>query len=133
MASPDAAGMKELFPQFASHDDDLLDLWIGQAALRFTSSRLGLQWSMAAYLFAAHNLVQFPATSTGDEATARGPVTAESVGDVSRSYGSAVDIARVPSSLQEFLTTVYGQKLIGIVLSRNAARGRVIRTGSSEA
>ncbi len=131
MASPDAAGMKALFPQFASSDDDLIEEWLTQAALRFRSARFGSQWSMAAYLFAAHNIVQFPATTTGDEATARGPVTAESVGDVSVSYGDGIDLSRVPASLMEFATTSYGRRLIGIVQSRYQTAARVVRTGSS--
>ena len=133
MASPSATGMKALFPQFSSHTDAQLEAWIAQAALRFTSARFGAQWSMAAYLYAAHQLVSFDPLSSnnGGDHISRGPVASESVLDQSKSFGSTVDMGKVGSGSMEFTSTKYGQQLIGIINSRAASRGFVVLTGSS--
>ena len=133
MASPTAAEFQQLFPQWAATADADVERWLAQAALRFMPSRFHAQWSMAAYLYPAHQLTLFnpdAADNSGDH-DARGPVTADRVGDLSRSYAQPVELAKVPASLQWLSTTTYGLQLIGIVLSRSAARGRVVRTGSS--
>lgn len=133
MASPSADEFKLLFPQFAGTADAHITRWLAQAPLRFTPRKFGAQWPMAAYLFTAHQLVSFPPdaeTNAGDHVS-RGPVTSQKVGDLSTNYAGTVDMARVPASLTWLTSTTYGQQLIGIILSRSAARGRVIRTGSS--
>lgn len=136
MASPTATEFKELFPQFASLSDTAVERWLDQAPLRFKASKFHAQWHMAAYLYTAHQLVMFnPAASADNSADheSRGPIMAEKVGDLSRSYGSTIDMASVPKSLLWLTSTTYGQQLIGLILSRSAARGRVVRTGSSYA
>lgn len=127
-ASPDAAGFKALFTRFAAMSDDAVNVWIVQAALRFSSAAFGAQWTMAVYLYVAHQLTVF--TGDSGESEVRGPVTSESVGDVSRSYGS-ISIENVPESLSEFTTTRYGVQLINIIQSRSAARARVVTATSS--
>ena len=133
MANPTAAEFKTLFPQWAATSDTSVDAWIVQAALRFTPSKFGAQWAMAAYLYTGHQLALHnpDAADASGNHLARGPVTADKVGDLSRSYGSTVDMTRIPASLQWLASTVYGQQLIGVIMSRSAARGRVVRTGSS--
>lgn len=133
MASPTAAEFKSLFPQFSATADADVEAWLAQAPLRFKASRFHTQWSMAAYLYTAHQLQLFSpdrSDSSGDH-VAIGPVTSQKVGDLATSYGSTLDMARVPSSLMWLISTTYGQQLIGVILSRSAARGRVVRTGSS--
>jgi hypothetical protein len=134
-ASPTAAEFKALFPQFAAKADDDVERWLAQAPLRFMPRKFGTQWSMAAYLYAAHQLVLFDPDSAdaSGQHVQRGAVTSEKVGDLQRNYASPVDLARVPPSLLWLTTTVYGLQLIGVILSRSAAQGRVVRTGSSYA
>lgn len=133
MPSPSATEFKALFPQWASTADDDVERWLAQAGLRFMARKFGAQWSMAAYLYTAHQLQLFnpDASDPSEQHVARGPVTSDRVGDVARSYGTTVDLARVPASLTWLTSTTYGQQLIGIILSRNASRGRVVRTGAS--
>jgi len=127
------AGFKALFPQFSAQADAEIEAWFDQAPTRFTASRFGLQWTMAVYCYTAHNLVLFnpDAIDMSEQGVATGPVTARKVGDLSRSYGASIDMARVPASMMEFTSTPYGQRLIGIFLSRSAGHARVVLTGSS--
>jgi hypothetical protein len=124
--------MKVLFPQFSAIDDADITAWLVQASLRWTVARLGQQWEMIAYLYAAHQLTLNPPDGSGSGGGAVGAVTSESVGDVSRSWGDGgLSVANVPSSLVGFLSTRYGVELIGLLLSRSRYRPRVIRTGAS--
>jgi hypothetical protein len=133
--APTATGLQARFLQFASTDTDYIDIWLAEAALRFTPARFGAQWDMAAYLFACHSMVLFPATeaAAGAADESRGAITGEKVGDLSRNYADGIDMARVPASLMDFTATTYGRKLIGIILSRRHATPMVILTGSSRA
>lgn len=128
-----AAEFKQLFPQWSATADADVERWLAQAALRFSPARFHAQWSMAAYLYTAHQLALFnpDATDSSGDHEARGPLVSDKVGDLSRGYGATVDMAKVPASLQWLTSTTYGLQLIGIIQSRSAARGRVIRTGSS--
>jgi len=135
MASPTAAGMQALFPQFSSHSDAQLEAWFAQAVLRFTAARFGAQWTMAVYLYTAHQISCFDPLSANNDGdhVSRGPVSSESILDQSMSYGSTVDMSKVGAGSMEFTSTKYGQQLIGIINSRAASRGFVVRTGSSRA
>lgn len=128
-----AAEFKSLFPQWAGTADSAIEAWFVQFPLRFTAARFGSQATMGMYLFTGHMLTSFnpDAASNAEDSTLRGPVTSEKVGDLARSYASAVDLTRVSSSLMWLATSTYGLALIGVIQSRSSARGRVILTGSS--
>lgn len=134
-ATPSTDTFKDLFPQFATTGDGAIEAWFVQAALRFTAARFGAGWPMAVYLFTAHQLTTFAPAGVGVDSSgdhvARGAVSSEKVGDLQTSYTSQVDLGSVPKSLHWLTGTTYGQQLIGIIMSRSAARGRVVRTGSS--
>lgn len=135
--APSAEQFQQLFPEFCGLADTQIEAWFTQAALRFTAVRFGLQWHMAAYYFTAHQITIFGTPGqhgTGQVATSadgHGGTTSEKVGDVAKSYGAAIDPAKVSPELQEFLRTAYGVALLGIIMSRSATRGMVVRTGSS--
>lgn len=134
MATPTLAEFRTLFPSFtvAVASDTYVNAWMTQAILRFPNPALfGTQWSMAIYRATAHWLTLTPESGLDVEGETRGPITAESVIDTSRSYGSAIDLAKVGASLQEFLRTGHGIALIAIIQSRPASHSRAVLTGTS--
>lgn len=133
MAGPTATEFKELFPQWASTSDTDVERWLTQAPLRFMPRKFGAQWNMAAYLYVGHQLTLYnpDAADASAQNELRGNIASEKVGDLARSYGSSVDLSRIPVGLHWLTSTTYGLQLIGIIMSRNAAQGRVILTGSS--
>lgn len=91
--------IKSYFPEFASLSDGFIQLYIDQAVLSInTAVWLGKSELGVAYL-TAHLLTLINRGGNGQA----GPLTQESVGDLSRSYGQVT----IPNA-NEYSLTVYG-------------------------
>lgn len=133
MSKPTAAGFLELYTEFSGVAEAEVERWITNTTRRFRAARFGAVWADFVYLVTAHQLSKFgthKSTNAADHQV-RGPIASESVLDQSRSYGSTLDLSRVPGNLMWLASTEYGLQAIGLVKSRSATRPTVIRTGSS--
>lgn len=119
---------KLLYPQYEDLAPGCITQWFDRALLRFTPSRFGAQWDDAVYCFTAHHLGP---TGSGNGFELRGNITSEKVADLARSYGSAVDMSRIPASLMPYATSGPGLCLIGIIMSREHGFARIVKTGES--
>ena len=95
--------IKTYFPEFASTSDAFIQLYIDQAILCVNVNRWGnkSEWGIA-YL-TAHLLTIINRGGSGQS----GAVTQESVGDLSRSYGTVT-----PINESEYSTTNYGREYL---------------------
>lgn len=87
--SVDVTGFRTRFSEFAStvnFPDARITLALEDAALQINRGAWGLKSDLGTYYLAAHSLTVNDASYTGSGAI--GPVTQESVGQVSRSYGA---------------------------------------------
>lgn len=104
-----------------------------------TSAIWGNVYDQAVAYLAAHLLTGWsPAAGSGSSSAAggtAGPVTAESAGDVSRSYGSSVSGVAGGVSLSDALlaTTSHGRAFLGLRKGRSAGAPGLVRAGPSPA
>lgn len=99
-----------LFDEFSSVPSAKVDAFIGVASVRVAAAVWGDVAEYATALLTAHMLSSTGGVG-GNGGSAGGPVTAESVGDLSRSYGS---VGEQGSGDQELLTTRYGQEYVAL-------------------
>jgi hypothetical protein len=100
--SVSVAEFKQLFPEFAGKTDDSLQFALDCVIENVSEGVFGACYKRAVYLLLAHTV-----TMQG-RGGASGAITAESVGSLSRSYGSLTS--------RSFLTlTGYGTQYLGLV------------------
>lgn len=103
----DVAGFRVRFPEFAStvtYPDARVQVMLDDAALQINRGLWGIKADLGTYYLAAHGLA-FD-TSVGSGISAFGQVTQESVGQISRSYGS--NSAVVSAGDTDLAMTKYG-------------------------
>jgi len=114
-----ATQLKARFAEFASVDDSLVSEWLGVAARQMNPDRWGGKYNDGQMWLTAHLMKAGKIGTESSPAASRGPVTSESVGNVSRSY--AVDASSGGTSLA---STFYGQQYLE--LKRGLARTPVV-------
>lgn len=95
--------IKTYFPRFASLTDEFIQLYIDQAILSVNVNIWGNKSELGVAYLTAHLL----ACNSRAESDISGPVTQESVGDLSRSYMQLAD-----SNANEYTSTTYGCEFI---------------------
>lgn len=97
-----------LFDEFKTVPVVKVDAYIGIASTRVDAATWGVNSQYATALLTAHMLAAGGGQG-GHGGSVGGPITQETVGDLSRSYGTV----GVPGSgMQELLTTRYGQMFV---------------------
>jgi len=96
------AEFKELFPEFAGKSDDSIQFALDCVVENVSEAVFGNCYKRAVYLLLAHTV-----TMQGRGGSS-GPVTSESVGSLSRSYGST-------TSSSYLSQTGYGTQYLGLV------------------
>lgn len=115
-------------PQVAARADYAVFLEI--AATQMYATAWGDVYAIAACYLAAHLATLSPSTAAAAEASASvaGPLTQESAGDLSRSYGSATSgVSGIAVSDASLMSTAYGREFIRLRNTRSASAPRVIR------
>lgn len=103
-----AAVFLTLFPEFTKVTTAALEIWIPIASNRVPLSVWGSNTQYATALLLAHMLTAAGKSGLG---SGGGPITSESVGDLSRGFGTV----GVPGSGdQELLSTRYGQDFVAL-------------------
>jgi hypothetical protein len=99
----DLAGFRDRFPEFSAISDARVELFLDDAALQINIGAWGLKADLGIYWLTAHMLALD--TAAGTTGGTYGPVTSESVGQVSRSYASGGSYSGTSS---EYGATKYG-------------------------
>jgi len=100
-----------LFGEFGAVAQDKIDAYLDIATIRVPSSVWGDRSGYATALLAAHMLATSGALPGQGGGAGGGPVTAEAVGQVSRSFGS---VGEASSGDAELRTTRYGIDFIAL-------------------
>lgn len=95
-----AADILRIAPEFASVPIPVIDSYSSMADLQLNEDTLGDRYKQAGMFLTAHLLATIPPSGvTGANTNAAGPVTSQSVGEVSVSYASLSDATGVKGSL----------------------------------
>lgn len=101
------AYFRTLFPEFTKISDAALEIWISIVVTRVPASVWGTNTTYGQALLLAHMLTASGKAGLG---SGGGAVTAESVGDLSRSFATLGE----GTGDQELLTTRYGQDFVAL-------------------
>lgn len=105
--SINAAYIKARFPEFATTDDDFINLFIPEAA-RYVSSRIwGAKTDFATAVYTAHLLALLGSGTSGGPT---GPVKSVKVGDLMRTYQDS----GVQMTTDGLTGTKYGQQFLAM-------------------
>lgn len=104
--------VRDIAPEFASLTDPQIQPWIDRAYNQINPDAFGDSTAFAGALLTAHLLTIFPPAGVTVAPGAPGPVSSESVGQVSVSY------AVPPVKTRAALTGTLGQSRYGIEFSR---------------
>ena len=111
--APDAAAIKARFPEF----DDVLDARIDfviEEAMRFVDETwFEADYAPALRFLTAHMLVQEGAlAASGGPSATVGPLTSQTLGDASESYGAKSSVVDLKGLDAELALTAYGQRFL---------------------
>jgi hypothetical protein len=110
--SVSASDVKEYAPELAAVADTRVDKFIAYALLRINPSVWGDLADLATILLAAHMLTRTGNAPGGGSSGARGAITQESVGDLSRSYEAPAGASSVSTFESGLAATPYGLEYI---------------------
>lgn len=110
-----AASFKTLFPEFTATADDRVTMFLAMAARRVSSVWFGDATDEAVCYLAAHTITVV-GTGQGSAGTS-GPVTAESVGDVSVQYGAPLS-SSLNAQDADLRSTGYGKQFLSLRAER---------------
>lgn len=110
-----AAGFKTLFPEFSTVADDRVTMFIAMALRRVSPVWFGDATDEATYYLTAHTLTVV-GSGQGASGTS-GPVTAESVGDVSVQYGAPLS-SSLNAQDADLRSTGYGKQFLSLRAER---------------
>ena len=95
-----AADILRIAPEFTSVPIPVIDSYSAMADLQLNEDTLGDRYKQAGMFLTAHLLATIPPSGTvGQSNNAAGPVTSQSVGEVSVSYASLSDSTGIKGSL----------------------------------
>jgi hypothetical protein len=77
--------LKTVAPEFASESDETIEAFLGYAALQMSPTNWNGLYSLGCAYLAAH-MLKTTAMSTDGDTVGGGPISAERVGDLSRSF-----------------------------------------------
>ncbi len=103
METVTASDIKAFAKEFEGENDTRIELFVEYATAFVNENKWGRKYKLALILIACHLL------TLGDREGNGGPVTAESVGELSRSYGQTTG-----SEDPELASTSYGQQFLSL-------------------
>lgn len=116
----DFDSLTTLHPEFSSVDEDRVAAFIALAVLRVSSTQWGVKADMGVTALACHLLSKALASeaagAAGGGGGVAGPVTSETVGDVSATYADATSAAAASNGGRnaDLMSTSYGREYLSL-------------------
>lgn len=119
---------RTLVPGHAAVTDPVVTTWLGLAVRRHNVTSWGGVYSEAMVFWAAHQVERSPSSGAGGGSGSEvGPITAQSDGDLSRSYGASASSGS--ASDDALRSTRYGEMYLELRDSRAATLPMVAQVG----